>query len=226
MRGDSGLTPHTFAKLLQWLLEARKRDQLSKPNASANHSIPDEELAGQEYEMIREKLVSYFARRACSIPLELADKTITRVAGRITADEAIMRSEPEPARFFYNTARYVFLEYLREKENEGLVFEDLPPSQHPSVNPNDLAKLEEEMSEDERRIECLKHCKTTLPSDNWELIIEYYRGETAEKIKNRKLLAEKLMLSPNALNIRAHRIRKRLEECLNNCFNGAANSLA
>jgi DNA-directed RNA polymerase specialized sigma24 family protein len=220
------LTPDTFAKLLQWLLEARKRNQLSKPHASANHSTPHEELAGLEYEMIREKLISYFARRACSIPFELADKTITRVAGRIAADETIMRSEPEPARFFYNTARFVFLEYLRERKNEGIVIDDLPPSQHPSVNPNDLAKQEEEMFEDERRIECLKHCKTELSPDNWELIIEYYRGETAEKIKNRKLLAEKLKLSPNALNIRAHRIRKRLEECLNNCFNGAAKSLA
>ena len=213
------LNPDAFAKLLKWLLEYRKRNRQSKFEDESLHEVSEEELAGEEYEKIREKLITYFSRKRCLTPLELADETITRVADRIADDETIMISEPEPARFFYNTARYVFFEYLRESGKELPISEEFPPSQHPSVDPIELEEREKERLKQERCIECLERCKAKLPPGNWDMIIGYYQGETSEKIKNRKSLAEKFNLTPNALSIRAHRIRRKLEDCLNGCFN-------
>jgi DNA-directed RNA polymerase specialized sigma24 family protein len=50
-----------------------------------------------------------------------------------------------------------------------------------------------------------------LSAQNRELIIKYYQGEKGNKIKNRKDLAESLGIPPNALRIRVHRIREKLE---------------
>jgi hypothetical protein len=221
------LTADAFATLLQWLIEVRKKhEQPSALNAETSAGISDEEMAGEEYERIRETLISFFARKGCVVCAELADETINRVATRIKADENIVRTEPIPARFFFNTARYIFLESLKAKDAGQTTIDELPPSRHPSIDPKVATQREAERLEREHRIDCLEKCKVKLRPDNWEMIIEYYQGETKRKIENRKLLAEKLKLTPNALNIRAHRVRKQLEDCLSACFNGAVESPA
>ncbi len=57
----------------------------------------------------------------------------------------------------------------------------------------------------------------SLPAENRELIIEYYQEEKRAKIDRRKNLAERLGVPLNALRIRAHRIRAKLEECVHEC---------
>jgi DNA-directed RNA polymerase specialized sigma24 family protein len=220
------LTPDAFAKLLQWLLDASKKNDSSKPNLQGSLTLSDEDRAGEEYEALREKLTLYFARRGCKVSAEMADETISRVAKRIMEDERIVQSEPIPARFFYNTARYVYLEQIKAQMNAPSAIDELPLSRHPSINPDSLARQETERRERERRIECLEECRLKLRPDNWEMILAYYQGETRRKIENRKSLAERLNLTPNALNIRAHRVRKQLEDCLNSCFSRTKGSIA
>jgi hypothetical protein len=49
--------------------------------------------------------------------------------------------------------------------------------------------------------------------------LSYYQGERRIRIENRKLIATKLGVSMNALNIRACRIRMKLESCIRKCLN-------
>jgi DNA-directed RNA polymerase specialized sigma24 family protein len=57
-----------------------------------------------------------------------------------------------------------------------------------------------------------------LSDESRELIVAYYREQQRAKIKLRKELAERLGIPLNALRIRAHRIRAKLEECVVNCL--------
>jgi hypothetical protein len=50
-----------------------------------------------------------------------------------------------------------------------------------------------------------------------DLIIRYYYGEERVKIDNRQKLADELGISSKTLVVRALRIRKRLEECVERC---------
>jgi hypothetical protein len=56
-----------------------------------------------------------------------------------------------------------------------------------------------------------------LPQDDAQLVLDYYRGEQRTKIEQRRRLAAERNLSPNALKIRACRIRDKLEACINAC---------
>jgi hypothetical protein len=58
-----------------------------------------------------------------------------------------------------------------------------------------------------------------LTPEDREMIITYYRGERATKIRNRKQLADRTGLGENALRIRTHRIRVRLAQCVEGCLN-------
>ncbi len=61
-------------------------------------------------------------------------------------------------------------------------------------------------------------CLKKLSDDSRELIVAYYREQRRAKIKLRKELAERLGIPLNALRIRAHRIRTKLEDCVVNCL--------
>jgi ribosomal protein S15P/S13E len=93
------LTPHNFRLLLNWLDEAG-------------------DSQGQKYLEIRQRLVSYFDRKNCIAPDELADETLDRVARRLN-EEGWIESDP-PAKYCYIVARFVFQEHLRgtQKDHE------------------------------------------------------------------------------------------------------------
>jgi hypothetical protein len=60
----------------------------------------------------------------------------------------------------------------------------------------------------------------TLDPDERSMIVNYYQGELRTKIENRKLIAQKLGMTINALSIRACRIRAKLENCVRKCLKG------
>jgi DNA-directed RNA polymerase specialized sigma24 family protein len=64
---------------------------------------------------------------------------------------------------------------------------------------------------------CLEECIGKLSAENRELVLGYYAADGRQKIEQRKLLAEKLGIAPNALRIRAYRIRAALQKCLERC---------
>jgi len=189
-------TPDAFSRLLGWL------------DGGADSQ-------GQKYEEMRRKLVAYFDRKDCRSPDDLADETFNRVIKWL--EEQGRDYDPEPAKICYNTARFVFHEYLRRPDCKQDDFDAIPATGQPSADPRRIAALEEEREEREKRLACLEKCTEKLPADDRDLIIRYYYGEQRGKLENRKALAAERGLTSNALSIKACRIRDKLRECVGRC---------
>jgi len=65
--------------------------------------------------------------------------------------------------------------------------------------------------------QCLEQCMRKLSDESRELVLRYYQADGRQKIEERKQLAEELGIAPNALRIRAYRIRAALQKCLEKC---------
>ena len=180
----------SFARFLSWIDNGRESE-------------------GQEYLALRGRLVAYFERKGCDVPGELADETLERANRRL--DEVGQIDVETPAKFCYITAKFVFLEYLRSGRRK-----------ESPVETADLENFEAQTSdgddeEKETLSRCLDRCLSMLVAEERELIFGYYFGERRAKIDHRRELAAKLGLTPNALAIRACRIRERLELCIRKC---------
>jgi len=159
---------------------------------------PDREEAGRKYEFIRRRLIKIFTCRGRPDAEELADETINRVI--LKAPDVVKEYAGDPALYFYGVAQKILLESLRKRP--------------PLFVPPPTARTEEI----EQEHECLERCLERLPPGNCELVLEYYRNDKRAKINHRKELAERLGIAPNALRIRAHRIRALLQQCVQTCL--------
>ena len=159
---------------------------------------PDREMAGERYEDLRHKLSRFFERRGCVYPDHYADKTLDRAMRKIDAGAVVPRVEP----YCFGIARIMLLEIAAERRRQRQALEHLRLSHSPfgrgDENESLLGRLDEAMH--------------SLPTRDRELIVAYYEGEETGKIERRRNLAARLGVSPNALRIRAHRIRRRLRK--------------
>jgi DNA-directed RNA polymerase specialized sigma24 family protein len=187
------LTPDAFKGLLNWLDEGANSE-------------------GEKYLEMRRRLITYFDRKNCPEPDELADETLNRVARRLEEEGHIVSEAA--ARYCYIVARFVFLEYLRER-NEEVPLDAL--SGLATTNQPAIFGAEDESSHSERLMTCLNHCTEKLDPQHRELIVRYYHGEQRIKINNRLALAKHLGITVNALSIRACRIRDKIEVCVREC---------
>jgi DNA-directed RNA polymerase specialized sigma24 family protein len=196
------LTHASFHRLLDWL----------------NEENEDDDSGGQKYEEMRQKLISYFDHRNCRSPEDMADETLNRVALKL--DEKGSITNVTPAQFCFIKARQVLHEYWRRPELKEITLDDAlvtdPPDQHSLM----VANPDDEQDEREKRMRCLEHCLQNLKRPDHDLIIRYYYGEERVKIDNRQRLANELGISSKALVVRALRIRKKLEECVERCAGG------
>jgi hypothetical protein len=64
----------------------------------------------------------------------------------------------------------------------------------------------------------MERCIETLSAENRYLLLQYYGVEGGAKVEQRKRLAEELGIAPNALRIRAYRIRVGLQDCMAKCI--------
>jgi len=163
---------------------------------------------GQNYLEMHRRLVTYFDRKNCGSPQELADETLTRVARRLAKEGAITGATP--AQYCYIVARFVFLEHLRQAAALPLEARELPAPSGADAASEDRAQM----------LRCLEQCLTRLETGQRELILGYYQGEQRVKIALRRKLAARLGVTMNALSIRACRIRDRLEACVRACARG------
>lgn len=167
----------------------------------------DRERAGEVYNKIRGKLISYFECRDCPFPEDHADETINRVAKKLESGEEIR----DPATYVYGVARMLLLEIRKERDKQQSAIEDLSRSQ---VDTTDDA-------DENLRVECFRNCLARLTPENREMITQYYEGERRVKIENRNRLAERLAIQISTLRIRAFRIRNELENCVTRCVKRA-----
>lgn len=161
---------------------------------------PDREEAGRRYEILRRKLIRFFQSWGCDRPEELTDKTFDVVAKRLRQGTEIKADDPSS--YFYGVARNVYREHARFKQREQKMQEsqDLLPVLTPDPEPDG-------------RLDILRECLGKLSDDERRLVLKYHQGE--DKIRSRKELCHETGIPTlNALRIRVHRIRRKLEECV------------
>lgn len=166
----------------------------------------DRERAGERYETIRRKLMKFFECRGCPFPEEFTDEAINRVARKLDQGEELHN----PSGYFYGVARMVFMESLREQEKERAALERLS-----------LRPVPEDPDESARR-QCMERCLHSLPPESRQLIVQYHQGEKRARIETREALAAQWRLPLNALRIRVHRLREKLETCVEGCLKQSA----
>lgn len=161
---------------------------------------PDRDEAGKMYEEIRRRLVRLFEWRGCACPEELTDETFDRVARRLAGGLALKRSE-NPYAYFCGVAHHVYQETVRReaRERKSLESGDWPPSHQDEEDPD-------------YRLDHLRHCLERLGTSQSRLLLSYYRDEP--RIQSRKRLCRELRIEMNALRIRVHRLRKKVESCV------------
>lgn len=159
------------------------------------------DAAAQKYERIRGRLIRIFTGRGCFEAEALADETFNRVSGKLP--QIADSYTGEPALYFYGVADKLHLEWRRKQRK-------LNQFQIPAVKPD--------INDRESEYECLESCLKKLPAEQHRIIVNYYKEEKTDKIKNRRQMAETFGLSMTALQIKTSRIRTRLRTCLQNCL--------
>jgi RNA polymerase sigma factor (sigma-70 family) len=162
----------------------------------------DRERAGELYEKIRWRLIAILASRHCSIPEELADETIDRVAGRVTdiCDSYV----GDKGIYFLGVMNNVHHEYLKR------------PVLRPVVEPR------EDVEAKERTHVCLDRCLDKLASHSRQMIERYYAHDKRAKIDSRREIAHVLGITAGNLRLRVLRIREKLQTCIEQCLGSGA----
>lgn len=158
----------------------------------------DREQAAMKYEEIRKRLIKIFTGRACAEAEDLADETINRVTSKL--DDLGTEFEGDRGRYFFGVANKVYLEFKRRKSPQPSPF-----------SPPDSNQIELEFR-------CMERCIETLSEDERYLLLQYYGAEGGARVEQRKRLADELGIAPNALRIRAYRIRRCLQDCMEKCI--------
>jgi DNA-directed RNA polymerase specialized sigma24 family protein len=167
---------------------------------------PNQEQAGQLYLSFHSKLVRFFEWKCCRDAEHLVDVTFNRVARKLCEGQPI----ENVCAFSRGVAEIVLKETWKQQDR-------LAPEQaietiaYESVDDDDIR---------EQRLKCLDECLAKQASENRALVLEYFSQEAkAKEIHDR--MATRLGISLNALRIRVHRIRERVEECLELCMTAA-----
>lgn len=166
---------------------------------------PDAQQAAEQYEALRRRLIRFFEWRCVPLAEDRVDEVLNRVARRIDDGQQVKNV----VAYAYRVGYLVFLEALKEPE---LIDIDQQTIHGLTIEP------QFEDTKHERRQRCFDSCLQSLTTNNRKLILVYYEEERGAKIEQRKNLADQLKITLDALRIRTHRIRKRLQECITSCL--------
>jgi len=168
----------------------------------------DREKAAVMYVQLRHDLAKIFQWNRCIDPEGLTDEVFDRVAKKVRY--LIHTFEGDPRLFFYGVARNLIKE-VPKKMRTQVSLEDVDLGAAPIKDSrNETAEL---------RDDCLQLCLKELSSERRELILAYYSREKQAKIDHRTEMARQLGISVETLRVKAHRIRSKLEQCMERCLN-------
>jgi DNA-directed RNA polymerase specialized sigma24 family protein len=171
---------------------------------------PDREQAGARYEAVRARLLRFYTWRGARAPEELADEAFDRVSRRLAEGEVIRTADV--GRYFLGVARNVLREAWDRDRRRGTAeaLDDLGPLRVAApagrADAGDAALL------------CLDRCLEALAPETRNLVLHYYDLQGAMQTRHRQELAAKLGIGANALRLRLHRLRARLEDCVRECL--------
>ena len=157
---------------------------------------PDRDQAAQKYEAVRRRLIEIFASRGFSDAGRLADDTIDRVIPKV--EKVSDGWVGDPAYFFLGVARKIMLEMSKPA-----------PTVLPPLPPDD-----DDIERRELEDRCLEKCLGLISRENRELILDYVNAKKKERLEQ----AQSLRVTPNALRIRVHQIKRTIRPCVENCL--------
>lgn len=172
-------------------------------------------LTPEQYAKVRRILINYFRHKGCPVPEDLFHETITRVIERAAAGNPLSADYLIPQ--FLRAARYVWLEYLRKPEMNSTSFDDLLPGSEPSIDPVEEQRCQENELLWGRMEECSQKCLDELPVEQSEMFRRYHLYEKGKKAESRQQLVEEMGITPELLRLKVHRIRRKLEVCVEKC---------
>jgi DNA-directed RNA polymerase specialized sigma24 family protein len=167
----------------------------------------DRTRAGERYVLLRERLVKFFEWRGVANPEDAADAALDVLSRRLLEGETIRNV----AAYVHGIARMVLLSRRREEELRRDVHRQAAA----------LAAPDNADPDRDRRLTCLERCLQQLPLESRTLLFRYYVAGGSKRISVRKALAAGLGIELNALRIRVHRLRVKLEDDVMRCVNGA-----
>jgi DNA-directed RNA polymerase specialized sigma24 family protein len=161
----------------------------------------DPDRANDAYTALRQRLIGVFRWRALPLAEDLADEVFDRVVARLAEGEQIR----SVGAFVIGVANRLAMEASRRTARHAPLDEtpDTAQAAEPRDEASDVVRLE--------------RCLDELPAPTRELLIRYHGDSGRAGIAQRKRLAENLGIGLNALRIRVHRLRGRLQECLDRC---------
>lgn len=158
---------------------------------------PDSETAGREYERLRTGLSNYFRVKGLSGSLHLADVTLDRVANLLAAKEVT-----DVEGFCFGVARLICMEQYRVENRQRAADETFATSAA--------------QDDEDDKYELMRTCLETLPANDQDLLKAYYTELSPRaRSAHREKLAQQAGLSIDHLRLRIHRLRRKLENCLN-----------
>lgn len=161
----------------------------------------DREMAGHQYEKLRQRLVRYFRWNNDAAASDLADIVLDRLAGKLAERRDHV---PDVYKFAFGIARLVALEVHAKQASEWRSLTTMAQEQAVCDGadgpPGTDAGLQTAL------VECLQD----LPAEDRYLLEKYYMGEASERISNRKALAAEFNVNINTLRNRALRLRQGL----------------
>jgi len=162
--------------------------------------------AGETYEKLRQRLLTFFRGRGCWNSEELVDETMDRLIRKCGETEV-----RDLGSFSLAIARRVAAEGFKNAKRATPIDEVGEPVQPPSIDP-------ETKQEKERRLRCLDECMEQLGPDDHELVERWYIYDKSEKAEDKRRLAESRGVSLETLRVQAHRARQRLRKLVEGCL--------
>jgi DNA-directed RNA polymerase specialized sigma24 family protein len=166
---------------------------------------PDRDCAAQHYEQVRNKLATFFRCNECSDAEGLVDETIDRVVRRL-GEVVIHDLMP----FIRGVARRVASE-AHQMRIRLVPLDEVSERFQSDTDSGDRGYAD-------KRHGCLEKCLGQLSRQERDLAVEFYKQEKAEKIENKKRMAEAMGITTGTLRVRAYRVRKQLEGCITKCM--------
>lgn len=160
----------------------------------------DYQRAGEKYVDIRNGLVRFFTFQGVFDAEELADKTVERVALRVS--ELSKDYKGDPRQYFLRAAKFVLKEHQKAK---------------PVLSEAGAAYSYASEEQSNQADECLNKCLQELSIEDRYLILQYYRFDKTNKHAHTKIAAS-LGISVNALRLRVFRLRKTIKNCVEACL--------
>jgi DNA-directed RNA polymerase specialized sigma24 family protein len=165
----------------------------------------DPEAAGHGYEDLRRSLRRFFDGRGVSPADDAADEALDRLGRKLVEGAEVN----DVRAYVLGIARLVALERHR-----------LPEVRHAAIDDSLGQRLAAPppAAPEDPRLPCFDGCLGSLAADQRSFIVAYYAASGRARIDARATLAQTLAVTPNALRLRAQRLRDRIDGCIRQCL--------